>query len=292
MAPAHGSGPARRDVLRLGLGAGLGLVGAGLAACGAGDGTTTSPSTTTSDPAAAPGPDRTPTPDSPVERVVALSSADLDVLVALGRDPVAAWATEGTGPRPWRPRPAPSSPDWGGPGLPSLSSVLPFGADAFALAAADPAEGQLRDYEQLATVIAGPDGRPGWRDHLGMVARAVDADPSGPEGVAQVALEAWLRGQRELGARALVVVVGTGTRPDTPVATLAADAPLCREVADLGLEVVAEPEPVAYRELRRPGVQLVRVDPHDDDVVTAVRQPSVRSLPWVLERLVEGRRPA
>lgn len=292
MAPARGSGPARRDVLRLGFGAGLGLVGVGLAACGSGDGATTTRSTTTSDPAAAPDPVRTPTPDSPVERVVALSSADLDVLVALGQDPVAAWAEEGTGPRPWRPRPAPPEPDWDGPGLPSLSSVLPFGAEAFALAAADPAEGQLRDYERLATVIAGPDGRPGWRAHLGMVASAVDADPSGPEESTQEALEAWLRGQRSLGAEALVVVVGTGARPDTPVATLAADAPLCREVAALGLEVVAEAEPVAYRDLRRPGVQLVRVDPRDDDVVAAVRQPSVTSLPWVLERLVEGRRPA
>ncbi|EYT63287.1 hypothetical protein H483_0107680 [Dietzia sp. UCD-THP] len=279
----------RRDVLRVALGAGLGL--ACLTACGP-DGGTTSPATTSRDPLAPPSPVRTPTDDPPVRRVVALSSADLDALVALGMEPEAAWAVDGTGPRPWRDRPSPPAPDWGGPGLPSLRSLLPFGADAFALAAADVSEAQLRGYEQLATVIADPDGRPGWRRHLELVAEAVHRDPNRAAASAEEALDGWAEGQRRLGVEALAVVVGTGARPDTPVATLDGRSPLADEIRELGFDIVSHREPVPYRQLRRPGVQVVRVDPRDDDLVAAVRQPSVSSLPWALGRLVEGRRPA
>ena len=285
---------ARRDVLRLALGAGVGL---GLAACGAGgeptttETTTTGPAAPTTDPLAPPSPVRTPTPGSPVRRVLALSSADLDVLHALGVEPEAAWAVDGTGPRPWRELPAPPAPEWSGPGLPSLRSVLPFGADAFAMATADASTAQLRDYERLATVIVDPAGRPGWRDHLDLLAGATDRDGGPAAEVTGRALEAWTGGQRRLGTRALAVVVGTGARPDTPVATLAADSPLGAEIRALGFDVLANPDPVPYRQLRRAGVQVVRVDPRDGDLVAAVRQPSVSSLPWALGQLVEGRRP-
>ena len=70
------------------------------------------------------------------------------------------------------------------------------------------------------------------------------------------------------------------------------DSPLGAEIRALGFEVDARAEPRPYRELRRPGVQVARVDPRDDDLVAAVRQPSATSLPWVLDRLVRGRRPA
>lgn len=282
---------ARRDVLRLALGAGVGL---GLAACGAGGEatTTTSAAPSPSDPLAPPSPVRTPTPDSPVRRVVALSSADLDVLHALGVEPEAAWAVDGTGPRPWRDLPTPPAPEWSGPGLPSLRSVLPFGADAFALAAADVSTAQLRDYERLATVIVDPAGRPGWRDHLDLLAGATDRDGGPAADATRRELDAWTEGQRRMGVEALAVVVGTGARPDTPVATLAADSPLGAEIRALGLDVLAHPAPVAYRELRRPSVQVVRVDPRDGDLVAAVRQPSVSSLPWALAELTRGRRPA
>lgn len=283
--------PTRRDALRLALGAGLGLTG--LSACGAGgEATTTRSPVSGDDPLAPPSPIRTPTADSPVRRVFTLSSADLDVLLALDREPAAAWAADGTGPRPWRDRVAPPAPDWGGPGLPSLRSLLPFRVDAFALAAADASESQLRGLERLAGVIVDPGGRPGWREHLDLVAAAVDRDPDPAAGVAEEALDAWTGGQRRLGVRALVVVVGTGARPDTPVATLGEGSPLGGEIRRLGLEVISYAEPTPYRELRRPGVQVVRVDPRDGDLVAAVRQPSVTSLPWALGRLVEGRRPA
>ncbi|WP_346034507.1 ABC transporter substrate-binding protein [Dietzia natronolimnaea] len=280
----------RRDVLRLALGAGAGL--ATLSACGAVGETTTGPTTTTGDPMAPPSPVRTPTDDPPVRRVMPLSSADLDVVLALGLEPEAAWAADGTGPRPWRDRPSPPAPDWGGPGLPSLRSLLPFGVDAFALAAADVSESQLRGFEQLATVIVDPGGRPGWRTHLGVVAGAVDRDPDRIAATAEGALDSWTRGQRRLGVDAVAVVIGTGARPDTPVATLHDGSPFATEIRDLGVDVISHPEPVPYRELRRPGVQVVRVDPRDGDLVAAVRQPSVSSLPWALGRLVEGRRPA
>jgi hypothetical protein len=224
--------------------------------------------------------------------VLTLSSADLDVLLSLGLEPEAAWAADGTGPRPWRDHPAPPAPAWDGPGLPSLRSVLPFGVDGFALAAADPSEAQLRGFEQLAAVIVDPAGRPGWRRHLALVADAVGRDPDPVAVRTERALEAWTREQRGLGTEALVVVVATGARPDTPVATLDGRSPFAREIRDLGPEVVSHPEPTPYRELRRPGVQVVRVDPRDADLVAAIRQPSVSSLPWALERLVEGRRPA
>lgn len=282
----------RRDLLRLAVGGGLTL--AGLTACGPGGGstTTTTPAPTASDPLAPPSPIRTPTPDAPPRRLIALSSADLDVLHALDREPTAAWAVDGTGPRPWRDHPAPPSPEWDGPGLPSLRSLLPFGVDAFVLVAADVTGPELRGYEQLATVIVDPQGRPGWRDHLDLVAGAVDRDPTPAAETAEKALEEWSEGQRRLGVDALVVVIGTGARPDTPVATLAATSPLGAEIRALGFDVDSRPDPVPYRDLRRPGVQVVRVDPRDDDLVAAVRQPSVASLPWALERLTRGRRPA
>lgn len=281
----------RRDLFRLAVGGGLTL--AGLAACGAGgESTTTSPASTSSDPLTPASPIRTPTPDAPPRRLIALSSADLDVLRALDREPTAAWAVEGTGPRPWRERPAPPTPAWDGPGLPSLRSLLPFGVDAFVLAAADVTESELRGYEQLATVIVDPEGRPGWRGHLDLVAGAVDRDPSPAAEATEEALETWADGQRRLGVESLAVVIGTGARPDTPVATLVAQSPFGAEVRALGFSVVSRPVPVPYRDLRRRGVQVVRVDPRDDDLVAAVRQPSVSSLPWALERLVRGRRPA
>ncbi|AWH95715.1 ABC transporter substrate-binding protein [Dietzia psychralcaliphila] len=279
----------RRDALRLALGAGLGL--AGLTACGTTGETTTSSASSTSDPLAPPSPVRTPTDDPPIRRVIPLSSADLDVVLALGVEPEAAWAEDGSGPRPWRDHPSPPAPDWGGPGLPSLRSLLPFGVDAFALAAADVSEAQLRGFEQLATVIVDPAGRPGWRQHLKLVGEALHRDPAPAAAAAEEALDAWARAQRGLGVDALVVVVGTGARPDTPVATLDDRSPLGGEIRELGFDVVSHREPIPYRQLRRPGVQVVRVDPRDGDVVTAVRQPSVSSLPWVLDRLVEGRRP-
>ncbi len=289
----------RRVLLRLGLGGALALVG--VSACGGRDGaatrsttaatTTTGSAATSSGPLSPPGPVRTVTSDAPARRVVALSSADLDVLLALGHEPEAAWAAEGAGPRPWRQRPAPPAPEWGRSGLPSLRAVLPFGADAFAMAAAEVTESQMRAYEQLAAVIADPAGRPGWREHLELVAEAVGVDPGPVAGSATEVLEAWAEGQRSAGVEAFVVVVGTGADPDTPVATLAADSPLGAELRALGFGVVDHPDPVPYRELRRPGVQVVRVDPRDADLVAAVRQPSVTSLPWALERLVRGRRP-
>lgn len=286
----------RREALRAALGVAGVLSGSALlAACGDEAGTTTGAggaTTTRTDPLAPPSPVRTPTPDAPVRRVVALSSADLDVLVALDVDPAAAWAQDGTAPRPWRRRPAPSAPAWDGPGPPTLRALLPLGAGAFALAAADVSREQLRGYEQLATVIADPAGRPGWRDHLELVAAAVDRDPRPAEDRAGEALDGWVAGQRRLGVTTLAVVLATGARPDTPVATLAADAPLAREVRDLGFDVLAHDEAVPYRDLRRPGVQVVRVDPRDADLVAAVRQPSVLSLPWALEALVRNRRPS
>ncbi|MEB8324818.1 ABC transporter substrate-binding protein [Dietzia kunjamensis] len=281
----------RRDLLRLAVGGGLTL--AGLTACGpGGESTTTSPATTTSDPLAPPSPIRTPTPDAPPRRLIALSSADLDVLQALDREPTAAWAIDGTGPRPWRDLPAPPSPEWDGPGLPSLRSLLPFGVDAFVLASAEVTEPELRGYEQLATVIVDPEGRPGWRDHLDLVADALDRDASSAAESTRRALEEWTEGQRRLGVDALAVVIGTGARPDTPVATLATTSPLGAEIRALGFDVDSRPDPVPYRDLRRAGVQVVRVDPRDGDLVAAVRQPSVTSLPWALARLVRGRRPA
>lgn len=277
----------RRDILRVALG-GAGLLG--LSACGMGGVTTTGPPVTGTSPTA-PSPVRTPTPDAPVRRVVALSSADLDVLLALDMNPTAAWAAEGTGPRPWRERPAPPSPDWGGPGLPSLRSLVPFGLDAFALAAADVSESQLRGYERLATVIIDPAGRPGWREHLELVAEAADRDPGPAMAATSHALDAWGRSQRELGVASVVVVIATGAGPDTPVATLAADSPLGAEIRELGFDVLSRARPVPYRELRGPGVQILRVDPRDGDVVAAVRQPSVSNLHWLLDRLSRGRRP-
>lgn len=282
----------RRDALRLTVGGGLALVGlAGGAACGTPGGSTTTTPTTTTDPLAPPSPIRTPTADVPVRRVVALSSADLDVLHALEKEPVAAWAIDGTGPRPWRGHPAPQAPEWDGPGLPSLRSLLPYGMDAFAMAAADASLTQLRGFERLATVIVDPGGRPRWRDHLELMAEAVGGDPSPSVDGTSARLDAWARGQRRLGVEEFVVVVATGARPDTPVATLAADSPLGAEIGALGFEVVYRAEPTPYREFRRRGVQVVRVDPRDGDLVAAVRQPSVSSLPWALERLAQGRRP-
>ena len=282
----------RRDALRLTVGGGLALVGlTGVAACGAPGGSTTT-TTPSADPLAPPSPIRTPTADVPVRRIVALSSADLDVLHALGREPVAAWAVDGTGPRPWREHPAPPAPEWDGPGLPSLRSLLPYGMDAFAMAAADASLAQLRGFERLATVIVDPGGRPRWRDHLDLLAEAAGGDPSPAVDDTSARLDAWARGQRRLGVEEVVVVVGTGARPDTPVATLAGDSPLGAEIRDLGFEVGHRAEPTPYREFRRRGVQVVRVDPSDDDLVAAIRQPSVSSLPWALERVVRGRRPA
>lgn len=159
------------------------------------------------------------------------------------------------------------------------------------LAAADATEPELRGYEQLATVIVDPQGRPGWRGHLDLVADAVDRDPAAVTGSTEEALGEWTEGQRRIGVDALVVVIGTGARPDTPVATLAAESPLGAEIRALGFDVDSRPDPVPYRDLRQPGVQVVRVDPRDDDLVAAVRQPSVASLPWALERLVRDRRP-
>lgn len=284
----------RRGLLRLAVGGGLAVVGlSGTVACGAHGGSTTTSSTTPpADPLAPPSPIRTPTADTPVRRVVTLSSADLDALLALERDPTAAWAVDGTGPRPWRDNQAPPTPEWDGPGLPSLRSLLPFGMDAFAMAAADASLAQLRGYERLATVIVDPEGRPRWRDHLDLIADAVGGDPARVAGATTDRLDAWARGQRRLGVEELVVVVGTGARPDTPVATLAADSPLGSEIRELGFRVGHRSEPTPYRQFRRRGVQVVRVDPRDGDLVAAVRQPSVSSLPWALERLVRGRRPA
>lgn len=280
----------RRDLLRLALGGGLALVG--MSACGAnGDPTTTGSPAESAGPPAPPEPVRTVTPDAPARRVIALSSADLDVLLALDTEPVAAWAHEGTGPRPWRMRPGPPAPEWDDPGPPSLRSLLPFGVDAFAMAAADVSESQLRGYERLAAVIVDPAGRPGWREHLELIAEAVGADAGPVADVTEEALDTWAERQRGSGVESFVVVIGTGADPDTPVATLDADSPLGEELRALGFEVIAHPEPIAFRELRGPGVQVVRVDPRDGDLVAAVRQPSVASLPWALERLVRGRRP-
>lgn len=281
----------RREVLRLALGGGLALMG--VSACaGPGDTTTTSSPSTPTGPLAPPEPIRTVTADAPARRVVALSSADLDVLVALDREPTAAWAADGTGPRPWRERPAPPSPEWDEAGPPSLRSLLPFGADAFAMAATDVSESQLRAYEQLAAVIVDPAGRPGWRDHLNLIADAVGEDPDEIAEATAKEVETWAERQRRLGVSSVVVVIGTGADPDTPVATLDADSPLGAELRALGFDVISHPEPVAYRSLRGRGVQVVRVDPRDSDLVAAVRQPSVTSLPWALERLARGRRPA
>ena len=169
----------RRDVLRLALGGGLAVVAA--SACGRPGESTPAMTTTTTAPSAGglPGPEpiRTVSPEAPARRVIALSSADLDTLVALEHEPVAAWAADGTGPRPWRTSPAPLSPDWDQAGPPSLRAVLPFGADAFAVASADLSESQMRAYEQLGAVIADPAGRPGWRAHLDLMADALDRDP-------------------------------------------------------------------------------------------------------------------
>lgn len=287
----------RREALRAALRAGLGVAGLGagsalLAACGTAGETGEPAAPTTTDPLAPPSPVRTPTPDAPVRRVVALSSADLDVLTALEVEPRGAWAEDGTGPRPWRDATAPPGPDWDGPGPPTLRALLPLGAEAFALAAADLSPAQLRAYEQLATVIADPAGRPSWRDHLELVGEAVDRDPAPAAATADEALDDWVRGQRRLGVEGLAVVLGTGARPDTQVATLAASAPLSRAITDLGFGVHAHGEPVPYRDLRRRGVQVVRVDPRNADLVAAVRQPSVLSLSWALGELVRGRRPA
>ncbi|MGW8593389.1 ABC transporter substrate-binding protein [Dietzia sp. NPDC055340] len=285
----------RRDLLRLALGAGLATVG--VSGCARTDDpgrTTTTPSTrgaSTSGSLAPPEPVRTVTPDAPARQVVAMSSADLDVLHALDHAPTAAWAADGTGPRPWRGRPAPPAPEWAGSGPPSLRSLLPFGVDAFAMASADVTESQLRAYERLGAVIVGPEGRPDWRDHLHLIADAVGADPAPAERATGEVLGAWAERQRRLGVESFVVVIGTGADPDTAVATLAADAPLLAELRALGFDVVTYPGPVVFRELRRPGVHVVRVDPRDGDLVAAVRQPSVSSLPWALERLVRGRRP-
>lgn len=277
----------RRDVLRLALG-GAGLIG--LSACGVGgDSTTTNPSATNA-PLAAPSPIRTPTPDVPVRRIVALSSADLDVLRAVDIDPTAAWAVEGTGPRPWREMPTPPAPEWDGPGMPSLRSLVPFGIDAFALAAADVSESQLRGYERLATVIIDPAGRPGWREHLELVAQVADRDPGPARETTGRELDAWARSQRAAEVDTFVVVIGTGADPDTPVATLAADSPFGAEIRELGFDVRALARPTPYRQLEGSGVRIVRVDPRDSDLVAAVRQPSVTSLPWALGRLVRGSR--
>ena len=242
--------------------------------------------------AGSPQPVRTVTPDAPAKQVMPLSSADLDVLLALELEPTAAWAVDGTGPRPWRQHPAPAGPEWDEAGMPSLRSLLPFGAEAFAMAAADVSESQLRAYEGLAAVIVDPEGRPGWRDHLNLMADAVGRDPDSAAASTEDDLEAWAEKQRRLGVEDFVVVVGTGAHPDTPVATLASNSPPGAEIRELGFGVISHPEPVAYRDLRRPGVQVVRVDPRDEDLVAAVRQPSVSSLPWALDRLVTGRRPA
>lgn len=227
-----------------------------------------------------------------MKRVVALSSADLDVLQAVGIDPPAAWAADGTGPRPWRRRPAPPTPDRGGPGLPDLRSLVPFGPEAIALAAADVTEAQLRGYERLATVIADPAGRPGWRRHVELVAGATGRDPARAVDGAARELDRWSGAQRDAGVHTFVVVVATGADPDTPVATLARDAPLGAELRDLGFDLRAQARPLPYRQLGGPGVRVVRVDPRDGDLVAAVRQPSVTSLPWALGRLVGERESA
>ena len=280
----------RRDLLRLALGGGFMLLGASACARSE-DPTTTGSATSTTGPLSPPEPVRTVTPDSPARRVVALSSADLDVLLALGVEPTAAWAAEGTGPRPWRRQPAPPAPDWGQPGPPSLRALLPFGVDAFAMGAAEATESQMRAYERLGAVIADPAGRPGWREHLDLIAEAVGRDPVPVDEATSEALETWAERQRSMGVDTVVVVIATGADPDTPVATLAADSPLATELDSLGFSVLAHPEPVPFRDLRRPGVQVVQVDPRDEDLVAAIRQPSVTSLPWALERLVRGRRP-
>lgn len=279
----------RRELLRLALGGGLVLVGA--SACGWSGETTTSRAAAPTDPLLPPEPIRTVTPDTPAQRVIALSSADLDVLLALGHEPTAAWAVEGTGPRPWRRQSAPPAPDWDEPGPPSLRSLLPFGLDAFAMAAADATESQMRAYERLGAVIADPAGRPGWQDHLDLIAEAVRRDPGPATGSTTQALGTWAERQRSIGVDTFVVVVGTGADPDTPVATLAADSPLGAGLRTLGFDVLDHPDPVPLGDLRRPGVQVVRVDPRDADLVAAIRQPSVTALPWALERLVWGRRP-
>ena len=266
----------RRDVLRLALGGGLAVVAA--SACGRPGESTTAMTTTTTAPSAGglPGPEpiRTISPEAPARRVIALS-----------------WAADGTGPRPWRTSPAPPSPDWDQAGPPSLRAVLPFGADAFAVASADLSESQMRAYEQLGAVIADPAGRPGWRAHLDLMADALDRDPGPVADAAARKLETWTEQQRALGVGTFVVVVATGADPDTPVATLAADSPLGSAISDLGFGILAHPGPVPFRRLRTRGVQLVRVDPRDADLVAAIRQPSVTSLPWALEQLVRGRQP-
>lgn len=284
----------RRDLLRLALGGGLALVG--VSACGRPGGSTTTTTTTgtastSTGPLSAPKPVRTVTPDSPARRVIALSSADLDVLVALEHEPEVAWAADGTGPRPWRQQAAPPAPAWDGPGLPSLGALVLFGVDAFAMAAADATESQLRAYERLGAVIVGPEGRPGWRDHVVLVADAVGRDPGPVVESTTEALETWAEGQRSRGVESFVVVIGTGADPDTPVATLAADTPLGAELHALGFDVLDRSEAVPSRDLRGDGVQVVRVDPRDADLVAAIRQPSVASLPWALDTLVRGRRP-
>ena len=288
--PTRHEMPTRRDVLGLALGGGLALVG--MSACAGPDESATT--TTTAPPTGqleTLGPIRTVTPDAPAKRVLTLSSADLDVLTALGHTPTAAWAADGTGPRPWRRQAAPPAPEWDGAGPPSLKSLLRFGVDAFALAAADVSRSQLRAYEQLAAVIVGPDGRPGWRDHVDLIADAVDADPREVVRAAKNELETWAEEQRRSGVDGVVVVIGPGEGPDTPVATLDAGSPFGEEVTALGFEVISHPEPVPFRQLRRRGVTVVRVDPRDGDVVAAVRQPSVTSLPWALGRLAPRPRP-
>lgn len=169
---------------------------------------------------------------------------------------------------------------------------MPWAAGAFAIAAADLSARQMRELEQLAVVIASPEGRPGWREHLDIVAEAVDVDPRQAADAAERELEKWAREQRRLGVTGFAVVVGSGARPETSVATVAGDAPVSREISALDFDVISHVEPVAYRDLRRGGVQVVRVDPRDRDLVAAVRQPSVSSLPWALGRLVRGRKPA
>lgn len=160
------------------------------------------------------------------------------------------------------------------------------------MAAADLSESQLRSYEQLAAVIVDPTGRPLWREHLDLIAEAVAGDPGPVAGPATRRLDAWAGRQRALRVESFVVVIGTGANADTPVATLAAHAPLGAELEAMDFGVIAYDEPVPFRELRGKGVQVVRVDPRDGDLVAAVQQPSVSSLPWALERLVRGRRPS
>ena len=293
------AGDAPRTTTGTGAGEGIGPRSAGVTnpgpTTGSVEGTTRADNTaasTASDPLAPPTPRRTVVPGQQIDRVVTLSSADLDVVHALGAVPTAAWATEGTKARPWRRLDTPRTPRWNRPGAPSLASLLPFAPEAIILAAADVTADQMRGYEQIAAVVAHPAGRPGWAEHLELVAAALDRGYTDTLEVTTTALEAWATEQRDRGARRFAVVLATGARPDTPVATLSNRQPLAREIEALGFGILAHDNPVPYRELRTRGVQVVRIDPRNDDIVTAARQPSALSLPWLLPELTRGRSPS